>query len=137
MDVDYNARIIEEFRANGGKLGGPFEGAPILLLTTTGARTGKARTSPVLYGRDGGRLLIFASNGGRPAHPAWYHNLLANPKVTVEVGGDLFTALAVPLAGEERDRLFSRQAEIMPNFGVYQAATSRTIPVVALDRQGD
>jgi deazaflavin-dependent oxidoreductase (nitroreductase family) len=129
---DYNEPIIAEFRANHGKVGGPFEGAPLILLTTTGAKTGKPRVSPTTYLRDGHRLLIFASNAGEPTHPAWYHNLRANPQVTVELGDDRFEADAVVLTGQERDLWYARQAELVPAFAAYQARTERTIPVIAL-----
>lgn len=129
---DYNQSIIAEFRANHGKVGGQFEGVPLLLLTTKGAKTGVPRVSPTTYLRDGDRLLIFASNAGAPKHPAWYHNLRANPRVTIEMGDDTFEAEAVVLTGEERDRWYARQAELVPAFAAYQARTERTIPVVAL-----
>jgi deazaflavin-dependent oxidoreductase (nitroreductase family) len=132
--TDWNQAIIAEFRANGGKVGGPFEGAPLLLLTTTGARTGRRLTTPVLYNTDGERLLIFASKGGAPTHPAWYHNLVAHPRVTLEVGTETFEATATVLHGEERDRLFARHAAQYPGFAEYQAKTTRTIPVIALER---
>ncbi|WP_214413928.1 nitroreductase family deazaflavin-dependent oxidoreductase [Sphaerisporangium fuscum] len=131
---DFNKKIIEEFRANGGKVGGQFEGAPMVLLTTTGAKSGQPRTNPLVYGRDGDRVLVFASNGGAPTHPAWYHNILAHPEVTVEIGTESYAATATPVEGEERDRLFAHQAELMPGFADYQAGTSRVIPVVALTR---
>jgi deazaflavin-dependent oxidoreductase (nitroreductase family) len=132
--ADWNRAIIAEFRANGGKVGGPFEGAPLLLLTTTGAKTGRRLTTPVMYNTDGERLLIFASKAGAPTHPAWYHNLVANPRVTVEVGTETFEAAATVLHGEERDRLFARHAAQYPGFAEYQAKTTRTIPVIALER---
>lgn len=135
---DWNDKIIAEFRANAGKVGGMFEGAPLVLLTTTGARTGAPRTNPVVYLRDGARILVFASNAGAPAHPHWYRNLLAHPKVTVEIGdGDhieTYSATAQPLEGKERDLLYARQAELVPAFAEYQARTERVIPVVALYR---
>lgn len=133
---DWNTQVIEEFRSNHGKVGGPFEGAPVLLLTSTGAKTGKQRTSPVMYLQDGDRLLVFASKAGAPTNPDWYHNLLTNPTVTVEVGDDKFEANATPLQGEERDRFFNRQAELYPGFREYQEKTTRTIPVVALTKDG-
>ncbi|WP_169947839.1 nitroreductase family deazaflavin-dependent oxidoreductase [Microbispora sp. H11081] len=133
---DWNIKIIEEFRANGGKVGGAFEGTPLILLTTTGAKSGAARTNPVACLRDGDRFLVFASYAGAPRNPDWYHNLLANPTVTVEAGDgttiETFTATAVPLTGEERDRMYARQAELVPIFAEYQKKTSRVIPVVAL-----
>lgn len=133
---DWNQKIIEEFRANGGKVGGQFEGAPLLLLTTTGAKSGRRITTPVMYNTDGDRLLIFASKGGAPTNPAWYHNLVANPTVTVEVGAESFQAKASVVSGEERDRLFNRHAQQYPGFAEYQRNTTRTIPVVALKRLG-
>lgn len=136
---EWNDKIIEEFRANAGMVGGPFEGTPLILLTTTGARTGAARTNPVACRRDGDRILVFASNAGAPRHPDWYHNLLANPTVTVEVGDgtaiETFIATARPLSGEERDRIYARQAEVAPVFADYQKKASRVIPVVALYRR--
>ncbi|MEU8175945.1 nitroreductase/quinone reductase family protein [Microbispora hainanensis] len=136
---EWNDKIIEEFRANAGTVGGPFEGTPLILLTTTGARTGAVRTNPVVCLCDGERILVFASYAGAPRHPDWYHNLLANPTVTVEVGDgtaiETFTATATPLSGEERDRMYARQTELAPVFADYQKKTSRVIPVVALYRR--
>ena len=129
---DRNLRVIEEFRSNGGKVGGGFAGAPLLLLSTSGARTGQRRTNPLMYLRDGDRLVVFASKGGAPTNPDWYHNLVANPGVTVEVGTETFEAEAVVVIGEERDRLYSRQAELFPQFGEYAQRATRRIPVVAL-----
>jgi deazaflavin-dependent oxidoreductase (nitroreductase family) len=131
---DWNRVITDEFRANEGKVGGQFEGAPLLLLTTTGAKSGLVRTHPMMYLPDGDRLVVFASKGGAPTNPAWYHNLVANPTVTVEVGADRYDAKATVLTGDERDHLFARQAELYPGFAEYQAKTARTIPVVALER---
>ncbi|MFI9741317.1 nitroreductase/quinone reductase family protein [Streptomyces sp. NPDC052494] len=136
---DFNQQVIEEFRANGGRVGGMFEGAALLLLTTTGARSGRAHTNPAVYVRDGARLLVFASNAGGPKHPAWFHNLSADPYVTVELGTaegtvERFGATAVVTEGEERDRLYAEQADRDPGFAAYQAATDRIIPVVALHR---
>jgi deazaflavin-dependent oxidoreductase (nitroreductase family) len=131
-----NRQVIDTFRANRGADGGPFAGRPMLLLTTTGARSGKPFTTPLVYLPDGDRLVVFASKGGAPSHPDWYHNLVANPRVTVEMGPDTYDAIATVLSGEERDRLYARQAEAMPNFAEYQAKTSRTIPVIALQRIG-
>ncbi|MFI7638112.1 nitroreductase/quinone reductase family protein [Nonomuraea sp. NPDC049400] len=129
---DFNQQVIEEFRANGGKVGGMFEGAPLVLLTTTGAKSGRRRTNPAVYLRDGERVLVFASNAGADANPAWYHNVLANPRVIVELGEERFAARAVPLEGEERDRMYARQSAIDPAFAAYQEGTDRVIPVVAL-----
>jgi deazaflavin-dependent oxidoreductase (nitroreductase family) len=133
---NWNQKIIDEFRANAGKVGGMFAHADLLLLTTTGAKTGRRLTSPLMYNTDGDRLLVFASKGGAPSNPAWYHNLLANPQVTVEVGTETFEARAVPVTGEERDRLYSHHAAQYPQFAEYQTKTSRTIPVIALERVG-
>jgi deazaflavin-dependent oxidoreductase (nitroreductase family) len=129
---DWNDKVIEEFRGNAGKVGGPFEGAPIVLLTTTGRRSGRARTNPLMYLPDDGRILVFASKGGAPEHPDWYTNLLTNPDVTVEVGTDRYEARATEVTGEERDRIYSKQASLFPNFAEYQEKTDRKIPVVAL-----
>jgi deazaflavin-dependent oxidoreductase (nitroreductase family) len=131
---DYNRAIIEEFRANGGKVGGPFEGEPILLLTTTGAKSGQQRTTPVMYLPDGERLVIFASRGGSPLNPAWYHNLLAHRSASVEVGTERFDVQATVTSGEERERLFRLQAERVPQFADYEHKTTRQIPVIALQR---
>jgi len=131
----FNQQLIEEFRANGGKVGGRFEGRPVLLLTTTGAKSGRRFTIPLVYLPDGERLLIFASKAGAPSSPDWYHNLVANPTVTIEVGSETYDATAVLVTGEERDRLYQRQVEAMPQFGEYQQKTTRVIPVVALERQ--
>jgi deazaflavin-dependent oxidoreductase (nitroreductase family) len=133
---DFNRAIIEEFRANDGKVGGPFEGAPVLLLTATGAKSGERRTNPVVYLQDGDRMVIFASKGGAPNNPGWYHNLRANPSATVEVGTEKVDVDAVVTEGEERERLFRRQAEIFPQFADYEQKTTRQIPVVALERKG-
>jgi deazaflavin-dependent oxidoreductase (nitroreductase family) len=133
---DFNRAIIDEFRANGGKVGGQFEGAPVLLLTTTGARSGERRTTPVMYLPDGERMVIFASKAGAPTNPAWYHNLLANPAVTVEVGSETVDANAHVTEGEEREELFDRQAALYPRFAEYAQKTTRRIPVIALEREG-
>jgi deazaflavin-dependent oxidoreductase (nitroreductase family) len=131
---EWNQAIIKEFRANGGKVGGQFAGAPVLLLTTTGAKTGRSLTTPVMYLDAGDRRLVFASKAGAPTNPAWYHNLIAHPTVTVEVGDETYQARAVPVTGEERDRLYAKQVSLYPGFGDYQAKTTRVIPVVALER---
>src|SRR5947209_8257104 len=132
---NWNHSTIEEFRSNGGKVGGIWEGRPLLLLTTTGAKSGKRHTTPTMYLRDGDRLLVFASKGGAPTQPDWYHNLRTHPQVTVEVGDETYEATATVLTGEERDRLYARQAELYPQFADYQKRTSRKIPVIALERQ--
>jgi len=131
---DWNTKIIEEFRANEGRVGGSFQGAPMLLLTTTGRRTGERRTNPMMYLADGDRLLVFASKGGAPTNPDWYHNLVTNPEVTVEVGTESYQAHATALHGDERDRLYAEQSSRYPGFAEYQRNTSRVIPVVALVR---
>lgn len=130
----FNQKIIAEFRANDGKVGGMFEGAPMLLLTTTGAKSGQPRIAPLVYTTDGDRHVIIASKGGAPSNPDWFRNLVANPDVTVEVGTEEFAAKAVVPEGAERDRLFDAQAAVMPNFREYQNNTERTIPVVVLER---
>lgn len=131
---DWNNQVITEFHANEGKVGGPFKGAPLLLLTTTGAKSGKQYTTPLMYLPDGDRMLIFASKGGAPTNPDWYHNLLAHPQATVEVGTETFNVKATVVTGEERDRLYAIQAKRYPGFADYQAKTTRKIPVIALER---
>lgn len=132
---DFNASIIEEFRANAGKVGGPFEGVQIVLLHTTGAKSGGDRVAPLASRTDGGRLIVFGSKAGAPTHPDWYHNLLANPSVTVEVGSETYAATATVLEGAERDRIYADQVADIPTFGEYQEqAGDRIIPVVALTR---
>jgi deazaflavin-dependent oxidoreductase (nitroreductase family) len=131
---DYNRRIIEEFRTNGGKVTSHPARDRLLLLTTTGARTGRRLTTPVMYTDDGDRLLVYASKGGAPTNPAWYHNLVANPRVTVEVGNKQFDADATVITGGERDRLYGEMAAKYKGFAEYQEKTGRKIPVVALRR---
>jgi deazaflavin-dependent oxidoreductase (nitroreductase family) len=147
---DWNAQVIEQFRANEGNVGGRFEGAPVLLLTTTGAKTGQRRVNPMMYlaeavlgvsdsqgsGTEGDRIYVFASKAGAPTNPDWYHNLVANPQVTVERGTEKYEAVATPLTGAERDRIYAIQAERYPGFAEYQEKTTRTIPVVSLERAG-
>jgi deazaflavin-dependent oxidoreductase (nitroreductase family) len=127
---DWNNQIIEEFRASGGKVGGMFEGGSLLLLTTTGKRSGKPRTTPLGYKLDGERLIVVASFMGAPKHPDWYFNLVAHPQVTVEVGKETFNALATTVEGSERERLL----EQWPLVTEHQAKTTREIPFVALQR---
>ena len=131
---DFNTQVIEEFRANGGKVGGMFEGAPMLLLTTTGAKSGQPRIAPLVYTTDDERIVIIASKGGAPTNPDWYHNIAAHPDVTVEVGTETFPARAEIAPEPERTRLFDAQAAIMPGFRDYQDNTSRVIPVVTISR---
>jgi deazaflavin-dependent oxidoreductase (nitroreductase family) len=127
--------LIIEFRANGGHVtSGPFAGRPVLLLTTTGAKSGQRRLAPVVYSRDGDAYVIVASKAGAPTHPAWFYNLLANPVVTVEVGRETFTVRARVTEGAERDRLFAERVAASPNFAEYQRRTTRVIPVVVLER---
>ncbi|GAA1736632.1 nitroreductase family deazaflavin-dependent oxidoreductase [Nonomuraea bangladeshensis] len=133
MANDFNQQIIDEFRANGGRVGGMFEGSPLLLLTTTGARSGRQVTTPVMYLPDDERYVIIASNAGADTHPAWYHNLRAHPVATVEVGTETFQAKAVPVEGEERDQLYARMVAVAPQFADYERKTSRRIPVLALN----
>jgi deazaflavin-dependent oxidoreductase (nitroreductase family) len=130
---DFNQQIIDEFRANGGKVGGAFEGAPLLLLHTTGAKSGRVRVNPVAYRRDGDRLVVFASKAGAPTNPDWYHNLVANPRAKVEVGTDALQVDARVAEGEERDRLWNRQKQDVPPFAEYEQKTTRPIPVVILE----
>ena len=132
----FNEGVIAEFRANGGKVGGPFAGAPMMILTTTGAKSGQPRTMPLVYTTDGDRYVIIASKGGAPTSPDWFHNLVANPEVTVEVGTETFPARASVPEEPEHARLYDAQAALMPNFAEYQQKTTRKIPVVVLERLG-
>ena len=134
---DFNDQIIAEFRANHGRVGGNFEGAPLLLLHSTGARSGKERVSPMMYRADGDRFLVFASKAGAPDNPDWYHNLVAHPEASVEVGDETFAVLASELTGAERDAAYAEQAAEFPGFADYQEKTSRVIPVLALTRTSD
>ena len=131
---DFNRNLIDEFRANHGKVTGIFENSPVLLLTTTGAKSGNRHTTPVVYTTDGDRLVIIASKGGAPNSPDWYHNIVANPTVTIELPDETFEARASLASGDERDRLYAAQAEMMPAFKEYEHKTSRRIPVVILER---
>jgi deazaflavin-dependent oxidoreductase (nitroreductase family) len=130
--ADYNQAIIDEFRGNGGRVGGQFEGAPLLLLHTVGAKSGKERVNPVMYQPVGEDYAVFASKGGAPDHPAWYHNLLAHPDTTVEVGTALVPVTARVAEGEERELIWQRQKSDYPGFADYEGKTSREIPVVIL-----
>lgn len=133
MPVEFHQQIVDEFRAGGGRVGGPFEGARLLLLTTTGARSGAPHTVPLAYLPDGGeQFLVIASAGGAPRHPAWFHNLVADPRVTVEDGVFVSDALAVVLTGADRDRAFARAVETDPGWAEYEARSGRVLPVVAL-----
>ncbi len=135
--ADFNAKVIDEFRANHGRVGGPFEGMPILLVHHTGAKSGERRINPVAYYRDGERYVIFASKAGAPSNPAWYHNLMAHPDTTIEVGDETLAVRASEAAGEERDRLYAAQAERIPQFAEYEQKTTRAIPVVVLTPVAD
>jgi deazaflavin-dependent oxidoreductase (nitroreductase family) len=144
---NWNHQIIEEFRTNAGQIGeqlasapvigSQLTGVPLLLLTTTGAKGGQRHITPLVYLPDDDRLIVFASKGGTPTNPDWYHNLLAHPQVTVEVGTEIFEATAIVITGGERDRLYAEQAERFPHlhFAEKQAKTSRKIPVIALERR--
>lgn len=131
---DWNTAIIEEFRANAGKVGGNFEGAPMVILHTTGARTGQERVKPLVYQAVGDDIAVFASKGGAPEHPDWFHNVVAHPDVTVEIGADTVPMRARVAEGDERERIWSRQKQLMPGFADYEAKTTRQIPVVVLSR---
>ena len=136
---DWNPNIIEEFRANEGRVGGMFEGAPLLLLHSTGRRSGEERVNPLMYLADGDRWIVFGSKGGHTAHPHWIHNLEANPDATIEVGTETIPVKATVLReGPERDELFARQVAAYPQFGEYEKKTEghRTIPVIVLERAG-
>ncbi|WP_280234901.1 nitroreductase family deazaflavin-dependent oxidoreductase [Nocardia cyriacigeorgica] len=132
---DFNTDVIRQFRANGGRVGGIFEGRTnMVLITTTGAKSGRQITTPLVYVPDDDRIVLIASNGGADRHPAWYHNLKANPTVTVELGTESYEATAEVLTGTEADDLFDRMVAIAPDFAEYRAKTSRRIPVVAVNR---
>ena len=132
---DFNAHTITEFRNNHGKVGGYFKGAPLVLLNTIGARTGKLHVVPVMYLKDGERYLVFASKGGADTNPDWYHNLKVNPNIKMEVGDEIMDVRAAVVTGPERDELYERQAALYPRFADYQRQTKRIIPVVALTRR--
>jgi deazaflavin-dependent oxidoreductase (nitroreductase family) len=133
---DWNSKIIEEFRANGGEVGGNFEGAPLLLLHTVGARTGQARVNPMMYLRVPGGYAVFASKAGAPVNPDWYHNLLAHPQVTAEIGAGTVELQARVAQGEERERIWAAQKAAYPGFADYERQTTRQIPVVVLEPAG-
>ena len=131
---NYNAHNIAEFRKNHGKVGGYFEGAPLLLLHSTGRRTGKSYVHPLMYLKDGDRYLVFASKGGADTHPEWFLNIKAHPDIKIEVGDDTVDVHAEEVKGSEHDELYARQARLYPNFGEYQRKTRRIIPVLALTK---
>jgi deazaflavin-dependent oxidoreductase (nitroreductase family) len=130
----FNRQVIDEFRANEGRVGGPFQGAPMVLLHTTGARSGQERITPLVYRPVNGDIAVFASKGGAPDHPAWYLNLVAKPEVTVEVGNETYPVTARVAEGDERERIWDEQKRAMPNFAEYEQKTTRVIPVVLLER---
>jgi deazaflavin-dependent oxidoreductase (nitroreductase family) len=137
MDMkEINRKVIEEFRAHGGKVGGQFAGAPMVLLTTKGAKSGKTYVNPLVYSRDGDKFVIIASYAGGPKNPSWYHNLVAHPTPTVEIGTERFQVKATFANGAERERLFNQQAAQMPIFNEYRKKTARQLPVVVLERIG-
>ena len=134
---DFNQAIIDEFRANNGKVGGYLTGDNMLLLHTVGAKSGQPRTNPVVYVTDGDRLVVIASKSGADSNPDWYYNLLANPIVTVELGTEQFQARATPVTEEpERSRLYNKMVEHRPGFAEYEKKTSRKIPAIILERVG-
>ena len=130
---DWNKQIIAEFRSNGGKVGGQFEGAPLLLLHTTGAKSGQARVNPMMYLADGDNYAVFASKAGAPTSPDWYHNLVANPRGSIEVGDKTVNVVAKVAEAEARERLWSQQKQLYPGFAEYESKTTRQIPVVILE----
>jgi deazaflavin-dependent oxidoreductase (nitroreductase family) len=133
---DYNKRLIDDLRANGGHASsGIWVGRDVLILTTVGAKSGKPRETPLAYTRDGDWIVVIASKGGAPTNPAWYHNIVANPRVTVEVDGERFEATATVAEGAERRRLYDQQAAVHPTFRDYEARTDRVIPVIVLRRK--
>jgi deazaflavin-dependent oxidoreductase (nitroreductase family) len=130
--ADFNTQVIEEFRANGGNAGGMFEGMPLVLVHNVGAKSGKEYVTPLVYLADGDDVVIFASKGGAPENPGWYHNLKAEPNVSIEVGDQKLDALATEATGDERDRLYSAQEAAQPQFAEYATKTDRKIPVIVL-----
>jgi deazaflavin-dependent oxidoreductase (nitroreductase family) len=132
--VDFNAGVIKEFRENAGKVGNMFEGVPMILVHHTGAKSGVERVAPLAYYAEGERLFVFASKGGADDNPAWFHNLVANPETSVEVGTDTFKVVASVLEGAEREEIYAKQAALFANFAEYQLKTKRVIPVVEFKR---
>jgi deazaflavin-dependent oxidoreductase (nitroreductase family) len=133
---DFNQQIIDEFRANDGQVGGNFEGAPLLLLHTTGAKSGRERVSPIVYQDLGGSTAVFASKAGADTNPDWYHNLVAHPKVSIEIGTETKAVTARIAEGDEREAIWAKQKQVMPGFAEYEAKTDRVIPVVVLEDRG-
>jgi deazaflavin-dependent oxidoreductase (nitroreductase family) len=134
--ADFNSKIIEEFRANEGKVGGPFEGAPLLLLHTVGAKSGRPRVNPMMYQQVPGGYAVFASKGGAPANPDWYHNVVAHPRVTAEIGTGTVELLARVAERDERERIWTAQKTAYPGFAGYERKTTRQIPVIILEPTG-
>ena len=132
--TNWNQQIIDEFHANGGKVGGPFAHSTLLLLHTTGAKSNQPRTNPLVYIADGGNFVIAASKAGAPTNPDWYYNIVAHPDVTLEVGTERFPAHAIVAEGQERDRLYNQIVATNPGFAEYEKKTTRRIPVVVLKR---
>ena len=131
---DFNRNLIQDLRANGKATSGPFEGRDVLILTTKGAKSKEVRENPIVYTRDGDHYVVVASKGGAPTHPAWYHNLVTHPEVTVEVGGEKFKARAHVAQGDEYERIYQQHADINPTFHDYRKKTTRKIPVIVLER---
>jgi deazaflavin-dependent oxidoreductase (nitroreductase family) len=129
---DFNGQVIEEFRANGGTAGGMFEGKPLLLLHNVGAKSGQEYVTPLVYLGEDGRTFVFASKGGAPNHPGWFHNLKAEPNVSIEIGGDTVDVVAAEVTGAERDRIYEIQKQQQPQFAEYEQKTDRAIPVIEL-----
>jgi deazaflavin-dependent oxidoreductase (nitroreductase family) len=132
---DWNQQIITEFRANAGKLGGQFEGAPMLLLVSTGAKSGAERVNPMMYQAVGQNYAVFASKAGADSNPDWYYNLLANPDAAIEVGAEILNVRARTLTGDEREPIWTTQKDRYPGFAEYEQKTTRVIPVVLLERR--
>jgi deazaflavin-dependent oxidoreductase (nitroreductase family) len=131
---EFNEGVIKDFRANGGRVGGQMENIPLLLVTMKGAKSGRTITLPLAYSKDGNRFVVIASFAGAPHNPSWYHNLVAHPDVTIELGGEKFPAKASVAQGAERDRLYKQQADQLPIFNEYQQKTTRRIPVIVIER---
>ena len=132
--TEFNKQVIEEFRANAGKVGGQFAAAPMVLLVTKGAKSGQTYVHPLVYTKDGDRYVVIASFAGAPKHPSWYNNIVANPTVTLEIGSEKFQARATITSGEERERLYNAQAAQMPIFNEYRQKAPRQIPVITFTR---
>jgi len=133
--TDFNTSIIEEFRANAGRVGGPFDGAPMLILHTRGAKSGQPRANPLVYQPAGDAWVVFASKAGSPTNPAWFHNLVANPDIEIEVGADTIPVRARVAEGDEREKIWTKQKQLMPGFADYEAKANRQIPVIVLERR--